>query len=101
SSIGRIPPQRAWQSAPAHGGPADLPRQTDATVHVLTVVSNGTDTLGNHTLSIGLAHTATTVTLLRNGYHDTAYAPHGEPLGHLMINPDRRYQGTLTQLPAL
>lgn len=101
SSIGRIPPQRAWQSAPAHGGPADLPRQTDATVHVLTVVSNGTVTLGNHTLSIGRAHTATTVTLLRNGDHVTAYAPHGEPLGHLMINPDRRYQGTLTQLPAL
>lgn len=100
SSIGRIPPQQAWHNAPAHGGPADLPRQTDATVHVLTVVSNGTVSLGNHILSIGRAHTGTTVTLLRNGDHVTAYAPHGQPLGHLVLNPDHRYQGKLHQLPA-
>lgn len=96
SSIGRIPPQRAWQTAPSHGGPADLPRQTDATVHVLTVVANGTLTLGNHILSIGRRHAGTTVTVLRNGGHVTVYAGHGEPLGQLTINPAQRYQGSLT-----
>jgi len=95
SSIGRIPPRQAWQNAAAHGGPADLPRQTDATVHLLTVVANGTIKLGNHILSIGARHTGTTVTALRNGDHVTVYAPHGEPLGHLTIRPDRRYQGQL------
>ena len=95
SSIGRIPPHRAWLQAPEHGGPADLPRQTDATVHVLTVVDNGTVTLGNHILSIGRAHAATTVTLLRNGDHITAYTPTGDPLGQLMIKAGRRYQGAL------
>jgi putative transposase len=96
SSIGRIPPHRAWSQAREHGGPADLPRQTDATVHVLTVVSNGTVTLGHHILSIGRAHTGTTVTLLRNGDHVTAYTTHGDPLGQLTINPARRYQGALS-----
>jgi putative transposase len=100
SSVGRIPPQRAWERAPEHGGPAELPRQTDATVHVLTVVSNGTVTLGEHTLSIGRAHTGTTVTLLRTGDHLTAYASHGNVLGHLTINPDQRYQGSLSTTPA-
>jgi transposase InsO family protein len=96
SSIGRIPPQTAWQQASEHGGPADLPRQTDATVHALTVAPNGTVNLGRHQISVGRAHAGGTVTLLRNGDHVTAYAPTGEPLGQLMINPSRRYQGALT-----
>jgi len=96
SSVGRIPPQRAWERAGEHGGPAQLPRQTDATVHVLTVVSNGTVTLGNDILAIGRAHAGTTVTLLRNGDHVTAYNPEGEPLGQLVIKPGgRRYKGKL------
>ncbi|WP_344411807.1 integrase core domain-containing protein, partial [Pseudonocardia ailaonensis] len=94
SSIGRIPPRQAWDRAGAHGGPADLPRQTDATVHVLTVVANGTLTLGNHVLSLGRALAGTTVTILRAGDHVTAYNPAGKPLGHLTIDPDGpRYQG--------
>lgn len=95
SSIGRIPPHQAWLRAGDHGGPADLPRQTDATVHALTVVTNGTVNLSNHILSIGRAHAGTTVTLLRNGDHVTAYTTNGEPLGQLLIKPDRRYQGAL------
>jgi putative transposase len=96
SSIGRIPPQRAWEQAAEHGGPADLPRQTDATVHVLTVVTNGTVTMGNYILGVGRAHTGATVTLLRSGDHVTAYAADGEPLGQLLLDPNGpRYQGTL------
>lgn len=94
SAVGRIPPQRAWEQARDHGGPADLPRQTDATVHVLTVVANGTLTLGNHVLSLGRAHAGATVTILRAGNHVTAYAAGGQPLGELLIDPDGpRYQG--------
>jgi putative transposase len=100
SSVGRIPPKRAWDQAAEHGGPAQLPRQTDATVHVLTVVSNGTVTLGEHILGVGRAHTGTTVTLLRNGDHVTAYTTRGEVLGHIMINPEKRYQGSLHAAPA-
>lgn len=96
SSIGRIPPHQAWQRAANHGGPGDLPRQTDATVHVLTVANNGTVNLSGYSLSIGAAHRGTTVTLLRNGDHVTAYTPTGEPLGHRHLNLDHRYQGTLT-----
>jgi putative transposase len=99
SSIGRVPPLQAWQQAREHGGPAELPRQTDATVHVLTVVDNGTVTLGRHTLSVGRRHSGTIVTLLRNGDHLTAYSTDGEPLGQLVLNPHRRYQGRLHALP--
>ena len=101
SSVGRIPPQRAWERAREHGGPAELPRQTDASVHVLTVVSNGTVTLGEHVLSVGRAHIGATVTLLRNGDHVTAYTTRGEVLGQIMINPTgKRYQGSLHAAPA-
>jgi hypothetical protein len=95
SAIGRVPPAHAWRHAGQHGGPADLPRQTDATVHVLTVAANGAVVLGHHTIQIGYRHRRSTVTLLRNGEHLTAYAPGGEPLGHLILRPDRRYQGSL------
>jgi transposase InsO family protein len=96
SSIGRIPPQQAWHNAPEHGGPADLPRQTDATVHALKVAANGVVALSEYQISVGRAHAGATITMLRNGDHITAYEPTGDPLGHLMINPGRRYQGALT-----
>jgi putative transposase len=96
SSIGRIPPRQAWRNAPQHGGPADLPRQTDATVHALKVHSNGVIALSDYQLSVGRAHAGTTITVLRNGDHITAYDPTGLPLGQLVISPGRRYQGALT-----
>lgn len=94
SAVGRIPPRRAWEQARDHGGPADLPRQTDATVHVLTVVANGTITLADNVLSVGRALAGRTVTLLRAGDHVTAYTDRGEVVGELVIDPDGpRYQG--------
>jgi putative transposase len=96
SSIGRIPPHQAWHNAPEHGGPADLPRQTDATVHALKVQANGVVALSEYQISVGRAHAGATITMLRNGDHITAYETTGDPLGHLMINPERRYQGALT-----
>ncbi|MQA16843.1 MAG: transposase, partial [Pseudonocardiaceae bacterium] len=95
SAVGH-PPAQAWHTAPAHGGPGDLPHQTDATVHRLHVVANGTATLGNHILSIGRAHAGETITLLRDGDRVTAYSPDGDPLGALTLHRNRRYQGALT-----
>jgi putative transposase len=89
-------PQAFWQHAKAHGGPGDLPRQDDATIHLITVMPNGTAILGSHILSVGRAHAGATITLLRNGGHVTAYHPDGEVLGYLTLNETKRYQGKLT-----
>jgi putative transposase len=96
STIGSTP-QKAWQTAPAHGGPEQLPLQTDATVHRLTVVSHGTVALGHHALiRVGTAHAGTQVTALVNGNQVTVYAANGDPIGQLTLDPTRRYQGKLT-----
>jgi putative transposase len=96
SAVGATP-QRAWDAAPAHGGPEQLPLQTDATVHRLTVVSHGTVCLGDHALiRVGTAHAGTQVTALINGNQVTIYAATGDPIGQLTLDPTRRYQGTLT-----
>lgn len=89
-------PQAAWHAAKTHGGPGDLPRQDDATVHLIRVMPNGTAIVGNHILSVGRQHADTTVTLLRNGGHVTAYDPDGETLGYLTLDETKRYQGKLT-----
>jgi putative transposase len=89
-------PQKAWDAAASHGGPGHLPRQDDATVHTLTVAANGTIHLGGgHLISIGRDRAGTTVTAIRDHHHVTVYTPGGDPLGHLHINHNKRYQGTL------
>jgi putative transposase len=89
-------PAAFWQHAPAHGGPGDLPRQDDATIHLIRVTSNGTAALGRRNIFLGRAHADTTITLLRNGRHVTAYHPDGEVLGTLTLDETKRYQGKLT-----
>lgn len=96
SAVGTTP-RRAWDRAPAHGGPEQLPLQTDATVHRLTVVSHGTVALGDNALiRIGTAYAGTQVTALVNGNQVTVYAVTGDPIGQLTLDPTRRYQGKLT-----
>jgi len=96
SAVGTTP-RRAWNGAPAHGGPAQLPLQTDATVHRLTVVAHGTVALGDHALiRVGTAHAGTQVTALINGNQVTVYAASGDPIGQLTLDPTKRYQGKLT-----
>jgi transposase InsO family protein len=91
------PPQRTWDHAPAHGGPEQLPLQTDATVHRLTVVAHGTIALGQDVLiRVGPAHAGTQVTALVNGNQVTVYADSGDPLGQLTLDPTRRYQGKIS-----
>lgn len=89
-------PQAFWQNATTHGGPGDLPRQDDATVHLIKVMPNGTAILGNHNLSVGRRYANTTITLLRNGGHVTAYNPDGDTIGYLTLDETKRYQGKLT-----
>jgi transposase InsO family protein/transposase-like protein len=92
----RTTPQHAWDSAAAHGGPGHLPRQDDATIHRLTVGANGSITMGARTtIYIGLPHAGTKVTAIRDNDHVTIYNPAGEPLGHLHLDHDKRYQGPL------
>lgn len=96
-------PAQAWAAAPAHGGPGDLPRQNDATVHRRRVAANGTLTLGGSThnpaatLGLGRALAGTTVTVLRDGDHITVYTADGEVLGHQHLDLTKRYQGQLRQ----
>jgi transposase InsO family protein len=94
SAVGSTP-QKAWDRAPVHGGPEQLPLQTDATVHRLTVVAHGTVCLGEHLIRVGSRYAGQQVTALVNGSHVTFHALGGEPLGELNLDRDKRYQGKI------
>jgi transposase InsO family protein len=84
-------PQRAWDRAPAHGGPQRLPLQTDAAVHHRTVHANGRVGLGPHMLRLGARYAGQQVTLLVNGPRVAFHALDGQLLGHLTLDPAHRY----------
>ncbi|HEX2301957.1 MAG TPA: integrase core domain-containing protein [Pseudonocardiaceae bacterium] len=90
SAIGTTP-RRAWDQAPAHGGPAQLPLQTDATVHRLTVIPHGTVVLGRHLIRLGARHGGQQVTALVNGNQVSFHALSGELIGQLTLDPAKRY----------
>lgn len=89
-------PARAWATAPAHGGPGHLPRQDDATVHKLTVGPNGNLKLGPLTIHLSKRRKGQAVTVIRDHDRATVYTTSGEPIGHIKLDHDKRYQGTLT-----
>lgn len=90
-------PRTAWDTAGTYGGPGHLPRQDDATVHQLLVGPNGTVHIGDrYAISIGRAHAGTTITAIRDHDRVTAYTPAGQVIGHLHLNHDKKYQGSLT-----
>jgi putative transposase len=84
-------PRRAWNSAPAHGGPAQLPLQTDAAVHQRRVHPNGRVDLGLNTIRLGARYGGQQVTLLVNGPRVTFHALDGQLLGHVTLDPAKRY----------
>jgi putative transposase len=84
-------PQRAWDGAPAHGGPDRLPLQTDATVHRLTVIPHGTVSLGRHLIRLGARYGGTEVTALVNGNQVSFHSLDGELIGQLTLDPAKRY----------
>jgi putative transposase len=90
SAVGTTP-QRAWDRAPALGGPEHLPLQTDATVHRLTVIPHGTVGLGPHLIRLGARHGGRQVTALVNGPHVAFHALDGQLLGHVILDPAKRY----------
>jgi transposase InsO family protein len=90
------PPQRAWDTASALGGPQQPPAQTDATVYRLTVQATGVIYIANYRISLGRAQAGHTVTAIRDGDQVTIYHATGTPLGRLTIDPTKRYQGQLT-----
>ena len=91
------PPLHAWHASPAHGGPWHLSVQRDAAVATRTVDSAGVIRCGgNTTLSVGHPRAGTHVTTVRDGQHLTVYDADGTPLGHLIIDPDKKHQGRLT-----
>jgi putative transposase len=91
-------PANAWTGAPAHGGPGDLPRQDDATIHLRKVTTTGVVDLRRATtrINIGRAYAGQTITLLRNGPLITAYTLDGDPIGQITHDETKRYQGKLT-----
>lgn len=94
---GRTTPHQAWQAAASLGGPASLPIQTDATLHRCTVSANGAIRIGrSHATSVGRARAGTTVTAVRDGDHVTIYSAQGQPIGHVHLDPAKRYL-TLTR----
>jgi putative transposase len=97
SAIGRVTPRHAWDHAPVHGGPRNLPVQTDATVHELKVSTQGIVNLGKQIrLRIGPEYAGQPITVIRDGDRATAYTTDGNPIGHLHIDHTKTYQGTLT-----
>jgi putative transposase len=89
-------PAAAWHHAPGHGGPGHLPRQDDATIHHLTIGDTGNISIGPLLIHIGNRLAGHRVTAIRDHHHVTIYTTTGQPLGHLTLNHDKRYQGPLT-----
>src|SRR4051812_36389265 len=85
------PPRHAWDRAPAHGGPTQLPLQIDATVHRLTVIPHGTVSLGRHLIRLGARYGGTEITALVNGNQVAFHALSGELIGQLTLDPAKRY----------
>jgi transposase InsO family protein len=87
----RAAPAQAWTSAGSLGGPASLPMQSDATLHRCLVGSTGAISVAGHRTSVGTALASTTVTAIRDQNRVTVYHHDGQPIGHLLLAPDRNY----------
>ncbi|MFG1842400.1 transposase, partial [Micromonospora sp. NPDC049175] len=87
----RATPAHTWAVAPSLGGPHSPPTQTDATLHHCRVSQTGAIRIAGHRTSVGTTHAGTTVTAIRDSNHVTVYDPHGQPIGHLHLQPDKDY----------
>jgi putative transposase len=96
---GRATPQHAWDNARSHGGPSNLPIQTDATVRHCVVHNTGVITIGSHRIGVGCTHHGTTLTAIRDRDTVTVYTANGQPLGHAHLDPTKLYQ-PLTKINA-
>jgi hypothetical protein len=87
----RATPQQAWDHAPTHGGPTNLPIQIDATLHRCTVSDIGVITIAHHRVGVGCQHRGTTLTAIRDHERATIYTPDGQPIGHAHLDPTKTY----------
>ena len=92
----RTTPRQAWDTAASHGGPGHPPRRTTPPSTTSPSPPTATSASGPASSTWTAASAGTTVTAIRDGSHVTIYTPSGEPLGHLHLNHDKRYQGPLT-----
>ena len=60
-------------------------------MHRLHVIPHGTVTLGPHLIRLGARYGNTEVTALVNGNQVSFHALSGEPIGHLTLDPTKRY----------
>lgn len=102
SSLDRHTPEQTWTASTTPGGtglggPGNLPTQTDATIHHLTVNQQGLINLGHATrIRIGRDRAGQAITIVRDHNRATAYTSDGNPIGHIHINHTKNYQGPLT-----
>lgn len=94
-SVWRRTPHAQWNRAPELGSPAALPAQTDAQVRTLKVTSSGEIWVRHCGIYIGKRRIGQALTTITYGEHITVYDTGGHPLGHLTLEPAKRYQGTL------
>jgi transposase InsO family protein len=87
----RATPTQAWADADSLGGPASPPQQTDATLHHPRVGKTGAFGVGKHYMHLGAHWSGTTITAIRDGLRITAYDPDGHPLGHAIIDDDKKW----------
>lgn len=87
----RCTPQHAWTTAPSHGGPTDLPIQTDATVHRLLVSATGTIAAPGLRIGVGCAYRGQTLTVIRDGERASVYTADGHNIGHATRTPGKSY----------
>jgi putative transposase len=88
-------PAKAWDTAASHGGPGHLPRQDDATVHHVTINTDGNIKISRLRIHLGKKRAGQAVTAIRDHGHVTVYDRTGQPLGHIHLDYDKRYQGSL------
>lgn len=93
----RCTPAQAWADAPAHGGPSNLPIQTDAALYRCTVRDTGAISFGKNRTSVGCARAGTAVTVIRDANRATVYDPDGQPIGYVDLNTTKNYL-TLTKI---
>jgi transposase-like protein len=91
SAVARRTPQQAWTDATTYGGPTELPRQADATVHRLRVSTTGVVRVGAYRLSIGTRYRGHPVTAIRDHQHITVYTPDGDPITTATVPDKPRY----------
>lgn len=94
----RATPRQAWDAAPALGGPGQLPRQDDASVHALTVAGNGSIKVGNCWIYVSTRRAGQKVTAIRDHTRVTVYTSDGDLIGYLDLDHGKRYQGQLKEV---